>query len=207
MTEITYDVLLGSTITTTIRHMIAQAQERDATVNAEFNGVTIRVRADSDPGLIYRDWSRAMSGCIDKTVGPHPRANLTPEGTANDARVEAENERRRQESDAKYRAEADAKRAASAARLAAAPPKNVTDDAAWRSWTDANTDPYGSGVIRYAEMWARLMQAEIANGAALEDIADATSSAADVEGITGFMHGAAVGCLAQCWVHGDQLRK
>ena len=41
----------------------------------------------------------------------------------------------------------------------------------------------------------------------LEDVADATSQEADVEGITGFMYGCAVSTLSRCWKHGEQLRR
>jgi hypothetical protein len=173
----------------------------------DFNGVTVMVRSDSNPDLIHRDWSRAMSGYIDKTVGPYPHAELTAAEVESDALIEAENERRRQERNAAYEAKAAAKQAATEARLAAAPPMTVRNPAAWQGWNDNNTDLYGSAVIRYAEMWARLMQAGIDGGAALEGIAEETGDAADTEGITGFMYGAAVHCLATCWVHGDQLRK
>lgn len=205
--EIPDETIIGSTITATIARMVETAAAEGATVTTDFNGVSLRVRSDSDPDLIYRDWSRAMSGYIAKTVGPYPPVQLTSEDVASDARIEAENEACRQARDARYRAEVEAKSAATAALLAAAPPMAVVDEAAWQSWKDANSDPYGSGIIRYAEAWARLMQAEIANGATLEDVADTTSTAADTEGVTGFMHGAAVACLAACWVHGDQLRK
>ena len=43
----------------------------------DFNDVTITVHRDSDPALILRDWSRALSGCIDNRVGPYPRPELT----------------------------------------------------------------------------------------------------------------------------------
>lgn len=205
--EITYEALVGSNVTEVIDIMISEAEYRSATLKTEFNGVTIRVRGNSDPALIYRDWSRAMSGKTSKNVGPYPWPTLSPEVLAEDARIEAENERRRQEAQARYEAEAAAKTAATEARLAVAPPMDVADEAAWQSLKDQNGDPYGSAVVRYAEMWARLMQAEMAGGAELEDVADATSSAADIEGVTGYMHGAAVHSLAHCWVHGDRLRK
>lgn len=59
----------------------------------------------------------------------------------------------------------------------------------------------------FAEQWGRLMELELSRGAKLEAIADATSSEADTEGITGFMYGAAVSVLAQCWEHGEALRR
>jgi hypothetical protein len=65
----------------------------------------------------------------------------------------------------------------------------IKDDAAWASWTDSNTDPYGKAVIDYAERWANLMEVGLAEGQSLADIAGPTSHEADTEGITGFMYG------------------
>lgn len=67
-------------------------------------------------------------------------------------------------------------------------------------------DGCSKAVIDFLERWAELMEAQIANGAAIPAIADATSSAADTEGITGFVYGAAVNILANFWVHGEDLR-
>ncbi len=83
----------------------------------------------------------------------------------------------------------------------------ISDNEAWTKAVAINDDPYGSGVIRYAERWADLMEAAMAGGAALADIADSTSHEADTEGITGFMYGAAVATLSRCWVHGEELRR
>jgi hypothetical protein len=51
------------------------------------------------------------------------------------------------------------------------------------------------------------MQSRVAKGEMLEAVARETSSLADTEGITGFMYGAAVTMLSQCWVHGEALRR
>jgi hypothetical protein len=83
----------------------------------------------------------------------------------------------------------------------------TTDQAAWDNAVEINGDPYGAATIRYTERWADLMEARIAEGAALEDIAKATSHEADTEGITGFMYGCAVSLLAQLWIHGEALRR
>jgi hypothetical protein len=84
----------------------------------------------------------------------------------------------------------------------------ITDPAAWETWRSNNTDPYGSGVIRYAEAWADLMEARMAEtGAPVEEVAKSASHDADTEGITGFMYGAAVSVLASVWEHGDALRR
>ena len=70
-----------------------------------------------------------------------------------------------------------------------------------------NADPYGAGIISFAERWAGLMESGIEQGKKIADIARATSSAADTEGITGFMYGEAASTLATFWEHGEELRR
>jgi len=60
--------------------------------------------------------------------------------------------------------------------------------------------------MTYAERWARMMEARMAKGERIADIADECSHLADEEGITGFMYGAAVSTLAAVWKHGEALR-
>lgn len=76
------------------------------------------------------------------------------------------------------------------------------------SWKAVNSgDDYSARIFSYAEDWANMMEAKMANGEKLEDVAHQTSRDADTDGITGFMYGAAVAVLAHCWKHGDQLRR
>lgn len=82
----------------------------------------------------------------------------------------------------------------------------LKDAVLWKDYQDKNTDPYGGECVRYAEAWADLMEAAMALGRKLEDIADAASHEADTEGITGFMYGCAVSMLSVCWEHGEELR-
>ena len=70
-----------------------------------------------------------------------------------------------------------------------------------------NVDPYGARVVSYSKDWAEMMEREFAQGQALIDIAEKTSREADTDGITGFMYGCAVALLADCWVHGEELRR
>ncbi|AMO25884.1 hypothetical protein Blue_061 [Bacillus phage Deep Blue] len=83
----------------------------------------------------------------------------------------------------------------------------VVDEKVYEDWKAKNTDGYGSGIFRYVEKWANLMEAEINKGAKVKDIAQKLSHDADTEGITGFMYGAAVSILSQCWEHGGELKK
>ncbi len=82
----------------------------------------------------------------------------------------------------------------------------VVDEKVYEDWKAKNTDGYGSGVFRYAEKWANMMEEAIENGAKLEDVAQKLSHDADTEGITGFMYGCAVSILSQCWVYGEELK-
>jgi len=83
----------------------------------------------------------------------------------------------------------------------------IKDEQAWSAWVANNLDPYGAGVIRYAERWADLIEARMAEGRALVDVAKDTSHEADTEGITGFMYGAACSVLTTSWEHGEELRR
>lgn len=67
-----------------------------------------------------------------------------------------------EERERRYREEAAAKKLASDAAIANAPAQmTLADPEAWASWLKANTDAYGSAVMRYAETWARLMEGRI----------------------------------------------
>lgn len=76
----------------------------------------------------------------------------------------------------------------------------------YQKYKESNTDPYGGRIISYSEDWADFMEAEMATGKSIADIAKATSRQADTDGITGFMYGCAVSGLARFWEHGEELR-
>lgn len=79
--------------------------------------------------------------------------------------------------------------------------------AKWDAGLAKNSDPYGRGVYTFASRWATLMEKQLAAGKKVQEIAQAASSEADTEGITGFMYGCAVGILSEVWVHGEALRR
>ncbi len=195
----------GSNISDVIPEAIRLA--KDGPFTFEFNGVSVTVRADSDPALIYRDWSRAMSGCL-SVVGPYPAATLTDAEKAHDAEVEAQNEARRQHNQNEYDRRQREREQSAASKLKDAPPLDLIAPEAWHDWyAKQGDDGYGRAVFTFAERWGRLMQIEMAQGAKLADIADRLGGEADVEGITGFMYGCAVSALAKLWRHGDELRR
>lgn len=81
----------------------------------------------------------------------------------------------------------------------------------WKAKQADSDDPtgaaYGMACFTYAEQWADLMEAGMAEGKKIEDIAKDTSHEADTDGITGFMYGMAVSILSRCWIHGEELRQ
>jgi hypothetical protein len=83
----------------------------------------------------------------------------------------------------------------------------VIDQQKYDDWKAKNADdPYGADIFRYAEAWAGLLEERMTSGASIEELAEQTSAEADT-GITGFMYGMAVSVLAQCWIHGEALRR
>lgn len=83
----------------------------------------------------------------------------------------------------------------------------IKDLKKYEEWKNNNTDGYGACIFRYAERWANMMEKEIENGANVKDIAEKLSHDVDTEGITGYMYGASVSILSQCWEYGEDLRK
>ena len=77
-------------------------------------------------------------------------------------------------------------------------------DAGWEKNKDS---AYGARCFTYATEWADLMEAQLAAGKSVADVASDTSHAADTDGITGFMYGMAVSILSDTWVHGEALRR
>lgn len=200
------DGFWGWHITNAIPELIKRAAS--GPVQTEFNGVTIYADHDSDPALLQRDWERALQGYIPSPVGPHPAAALTEAELASDAEIEKQNEARRAESDRQWHEKQAREKAEHDAALASAPAME-RDEAKWQRGVEAQKgDGYGLGVYGFAEAWARLMQAKMAEGKKIADVADECCSLADKGyGITGFMYGCAVSVLADCWKRGEELRR
>lgn len=79
---------------------------------------------------------------------------------------------------------------------------------AYQELVAKNQDVYGAGIVKYAERWAALMEgAKEVSGELTPDIMNRCSHDADIDGITGFMFGAAVSVLAEHWVHGETVRQ
>ncbi len=190
-----------------IKEMIRLAGEGNITARHEINGVMVMVNEDSDADIIYRDFQRTQSGYIQGVVGPYPKVELTADDIASDDCIRANEELKAEQEMAEYFKKQRAILRKMKSKLAKAPAMKLADEAGWQKSKLLNSDSYGKCVMEYAERWARLMQIEMDNGKNLEDVAEATSREADIEGITGFMYGCAVSHLAWYWEYGDQLRR
>lgn len=204
----TMSTIFCNTIHTEISRAIDQAESSGEPVQFKFNGIAVVVERDSNPDLIYRDWSRAISGYLGEsaTVGPHPKRELSDGELTRDAEIQADNDARRARRDAEAAQLQERQRLALRGALGNAGTISLRDAAAWASFVAANQEPYGARVVRYADEWARLMQSRISNGETIAECAEELSRLADDDGITGFMYVAAVSILARCWAHGDELK-
>lgn len=183
-----YEPLAGNSIQGAAAQMCALAAEHHEIVTAEFNGIEISAEEGADAAAI-------VQGYFDESSRRH------------DEYVQSDAYKQRQE---EARAAQEQRDATLAGVLLVAPEHMTLADGRaddWREFVEKNDDPYGGGVVRYAELWARVMEARIAAGDTVDGCARDASSVADTEGITGFMYGCAVGVLARCWVHGESLRQ
>lgn len=196
-----YHVISSSQLTNTIAEAIDVSKKEDKVITFVFNGVTINIKSDSDPKLLYRDGMRALSGYIDKNVGPYPQPILTDEEKANDKRIEAEKGRQWREQQREIEAEETAKRK----RLAEAPPMEKADPDAWGRALWAYQNDFEEAVFAYAQRWARLMQVDMAKYKTVAEVAYSTSIEADIDGIRSDNLRNAVVILAFSWRYGDEL--
>lgn len=181
----TYESMPGNHIATACKEAVAMAKSEGCNVTFSFNEVSLTATPDTDPDALAQSYS-------DECSRRHAEYVASPEYKL-----------RQEESERKQREQ----NAARATALATAPANMTLRDAdGWRKSCEANRDGYGGAVMTYAERWARLMEARMAKGERIADIADECSHLANEEGITGFMYGCAVSILAQVWIHGEALR-
>lgn len=84
----------------------------------------------------------------------------------------------------------------------------LKDPELWDKSVNNNLDGYGRAGHEYMATWAYLMEARMAKGEKLADIASECDSQANENiGITGFMYGMVVSTLSAVWTHGEELRQ
>lgn len=181
-----YEPRAGESIRTTALKMVELAVGLNESVTTEFNGMVLT----AEPTSTARDIEQFY---LDEMARQQAEYEASPECKAEREKARVERERHAQEL---------------ASALADAPAMTFRDESYWRSVVAANaSDDYGAATLRYAEKWARLMEAHMAQGAALAECAERTSHLADDEGISGNMHYMARAILYRAWVHGEELKK
>lgn len=82
----------------------------------------------------------------------------------------------------------------------------ITD---WETCKLLNSDdPYSRAIIRYTILWVQYMEYLTKKyGMKVSEIWDRCSDLADVEGVTGFIYGAAASIISQVWEYGEEFRK
>lgn len=181
------------------------ATKENIRVKFDFNGTVCIVDKDTDIILLYRDYvnSHIMNW---ETIGP----NCLP-AYESDVQTELDKRKKVQEDEenirrAEYKKEEDRERNIFNNKILGVK-FECSDLGYFEKQKALNSDSYGAAIIDYAESWAKLMQVEISNGKKLIECAESTSFELGFLGITGFMYGAAVSILSQCWKHGEELRK
>lgn len=175
----------GQHITSAAEQMVEEVVANGCAVEGVFNGIRLR----AIPGVAVGDIVKFYS---DESRHQAEEYRNSPAAKEAARRAEAERADRVARSDA---------------ALANAPAMSLRDEEGWAKTVAANQDVYGSAIVRYAERWARVMEAEMSGGRKLSQCARDASHLADSEGITGFMYGAAASILSQVWQHGEDLRR
>ena len=197
--------MAGDSFTTVSNDAKKISIDKNVTVEFEFNDVTCFLDKDTDLELLFRDYCNSWTMGW-KEVGPNCVKQYSAEVQAEIEKRTKEKEEKRKIEEAEYRAKEEKERQAFLDKTKGIEIELSSKDD-WELGKSKNTDSYVACIYEYAEGWAKLMQAEISQGKKLEDIADVTSHEMGFMGITGFMYGAAVSILSQCWVHGESLRK
>lgn len=185
-----YDAMCGDYITDVIEKMIALSKKEGKPVQTTFNGATFSVTADTKPDEALNLWNQIM----EKNAEAYRNS---PEGIKAAAEEKARKEKKARED-------------AEVSALIIDEVLELTAEKAWKKIVRFNTDPYGSGVVRYAERWGKLMQVEMRKQGAsvlIKNIVEATKFKADNEGMTGFSASCARNLLIRCWKHGAELGK
>lgn len=179
------EVYAGYSIHTVCGDAVAMAKEENCNVEFHFNDQKMTATPTTNAAELAQSY-------MDESERRHAEYIASPEY------------KRQQEECA--RKERDKEAELNSALADAPAHMTLRDREGWETSRKANSDGYGGAVMTYAERWARLMEARMAKGEKLADIADACSRLADNEGITGFMYGCAVAILCKVWQHGEALR-
>lgn len=196
---------LGGTFDNVAQKAKEIAKEKNQTVSFDFNGIECIVDANTDLGLLWRDYANAH--LMDwKIVGVDMMPIYSDDIKAEMARRQKAQDERHEKQQQEYQQKANAEKSAYEEKTKSVKIELLNPEL-WNDCREKNQDPYGKCAVDYAESWAKLMQVEMTNGKSLIECAEKTSHELGFYGITGFMYGAAVSMLSSCWKHGEELRK
>lgn len=94
--------------------------------------------------------------------------------------------------------------------LSMLPDFEITNHAEWTKLSrDLNCEHYGESVLRYSAMWAKKMEAQLANGVGIRTCAEKTAMEVEEEigGTADFVYAYATQLLKKVWKHGDELAR
>jgi|ERR1035437_265880 hypothetical protein len=182
-------------------------------VEFDFNGIKCVVDKDTNLEWLERDYNNAhlMEW---KQIGAECYPVYEPEVQAElDRRIKAEEEKQEATSKA-YRAKEDIERKLFEEKVKGIEVE-ILGKKGYNEWkANQKHDGYGLAIFEYAEGWAKLMQKKFAEKnienpdvTCMVAYADNCANELNFMGITGSMYGMAVAVLAQCWKHGEALRK
>ena len=204
--------LTGLEPITALKELALEIVRMDAnrlTLEADMNGVTVRVHCCSEPHLLHRDWQRALDGCISGPVGPEAPAVLTLEEVLSDEHIRTANQvldqARRMTLDAKFKA----RKAKLDARLQGLPEMEIGNLRHEHVWQEAATTEAQQFVINFGKTWARLMQAEMAADKPLGEVIVPTFhlSLGDCPVLTSVEMNAVLNYVAYTWAYAGIFRK
>ena len=176
-----YEPLCGTSIDSAAWAMIELARQRNLPVRATFNGIKIEASR-------YNTIETVVACFHVEMIRRNEAYNNSP--AAAEAQRKAEEHRERYE-------------AAIAEGFLAF---SVKDQELWDRVQELNLTGMGLVINLQAARWAHIMEAKMAEGAKLEDIAAEADTEADLYGASGFMYGAMVLLLSEVWEHGETLR-
>jgi len=203
MKQIKIQTQFGGHISKIISEAKELADKNDAEVSFDFNGVTVVIASYTNTDNLMRDYDNAFLMEWGE-IGPRPVAEYSQELKEKIQSARRAQDKRNEEQRAQYEAERQAKESAIRAKVSGVR-MEFSDEALWEKGRANNTDPYGNAVYEYAELWAKLMQAELSNGNPITIVSEPTSFEADVFGITGYQQSAAKSIIRHCWLYGDNI--
>lgn len=208
MQTIKLNTSAGNEFSQVAKKALVMAQDKNCTVEFEFNGVVCLVDSTTNLDWLYRDYSNSWTMGW-KMIGPKCVEKYTPE-----VQKEYDEKRAKKDAEQKAREEEYKKKNAAEKQLVSDLVHGVQfqiipgkEDEYAEYVKNNSKDGYSRGVVDYAEYWAKMMQVEISNGKSVREVADPCQNHLGFLGITGFMYGCAVKALSHFWKHGEDLRK